>query len=885
MLRLARIALSRPLPVLALLAVATAAAGLGLFRLELRTDGAAIYPRGDPAVERTLVDRQVFQEADQIVLLVTSRRGGPRLDSPAGCRFLVWLQHALARFPGVELAGVRSAVTLIDPLRTLAPLRIQTFFEEWSGGQAPLADVLARMRRLPITGGLFLSADGTAAAFYVPVGERTSRTVLLADLRCLLAARAGAPFLMRLTGPVAAEAELGEEVVRDLARLVPVMVAAVALLLALWLRTAGGVLIPLAQVMATLVWTLGLMGWAGVPVTLVTTVLPVLLMAMAMTDEIYLLERLQDHLAAATAADGAAAASGIAARGATAAGLAAPAVAGSESVGSAARERDGQRRWVRLAAERAFADLVAPLVLISLSTAAGFFSFLGASMAPLRHLGLFTGVGLLLAMLFTFTLAPALMAALPASWLERRRPPRRGFRRLAAGAAATPATSPASGAETSPAPAPAAAGPGLAAASNSPGLAAAGDSPGLAAASNVPRLPPFERLTARRPRAVALAAIGLLAAAAPGLARLRVEDAWIDNFDPRSPLVTAARRFDAEFWGSYRFDVVCAGGAGYFWTPQAAALLEELGRWAARAPQAGGMVSVLPAFEAGARALDLPLPLSALPQRDMRRVGMLVEVLRLRLHLRDLLTLDGDRLRARLLVPNAGYGKARELAAAFAAELPRLAAGRPIEVHASGEVPVALAVVGAIVGNQLRSIGWTAVLIGAMLLAALRRPRWVAAVMAPVAAATLLLFGGLGWAGVPLGVATSMFAALNLGAGVDFAMQYVYAYRRERRPGMGHPEAVAATLRTTGRGLRCNALVLALGIAVLALSSIKPNRSLGLLLALAILVSYAATLALLPELLRNLAAAPSPPRALSTGGGLAAPGLVSPSEAAPEDPP
>jgi predicted RND superfamily exporter protein len=922
MLRLARIALSRPLPVLALLAVATAAAGLGLFRLELRTDGAAIYPRGDPAVERTLVDRQVFQEADQIVLLATSRRGGPRLDSPAGCRFLVWLQHALARFPGVELAGVRSAVTLIDPPRTLAPLRIQTFFEEWSGGQAPLADVLARMRRLPITGGLFLSADGTAAAFYVPVGERTSRTVLLADLRRFLAARAGAPFLMRLTGPVAAEVELGEEVVRDLARLVPVMVAAVALLLALWLRTAGGVLIPLAQVMATLVWTLGLMGWAGVPVTLVTTVLPVLLMAMAMTDEIYLLERLQDHLAAAPAADGAAVASGIAASGAVVAGSAAPAAVGgsaapeaavagsaapaaarSGSVGSAARERDGQRRRVRLAAECAFADLVAPLVLISLSTAAGFFSFLGASMAPLRHLGLFTGIGLLLAMLFTFTLAPALMAALPSSWLERRRPPGRRLRRSPAGAVSTPATSPASGGATSPAPAPAAAVPGMAAAGNSPGvvaasnvpglaaagdspgLAAAGDSPGLAAARNGRGLPPFERLTARRPRAVALAAIGLLAAAAPGLARLRVEDAWIDNFDPRSPLVTAARRFDAEFWGSYRFDVVCAGGAGYSWTPQAAALLEELGRWAARAPQAGGMVSVLPAFEAGARALDLPLPLSALPQRDMRRVGMLVEVLRLRLYLRDLLTLDGDRLRARLLVPNADYGKARELAAAFAAELPRLAAGRPIEVHASGEVPVALAVVGAIVGNQLRSIGWTAVLIGAMLLAALRRPRWAAAVMAPVAAATLLLFGGLGWAGVPLGVATSMFAALNLGAGVDFAVQYVYAYRRERRPRMGHPEAVAATLRTTGRGLRCNALVLALGIAVLALSSIKPNRSLGLLLALAILVSYAATLAMLPELLRNLAAAPVPPPALSTEGGVEAPGLVLPSAAAPEDPP
>jgi uncharacterized protein len=796
MLTLARIALARPRLMLALLAVATALAAKGLFQLELRTDGAAIYPRHDPVVERTLADRRTFHEADQIIVLATSRPGGPLLASPEGFRYLARLHRILARFPGIERGGVRSIVTLIDPPLTLQPLRLFTFFEEWSGGDKDFADGLARMRELPVTSGLFLSRSGTAAAFYVPVGYRTTRTELLAELRRYLGARGGSRYWLRLTGPVAAEADLGEEVVRDLVRLVPIMVAAVALLLGLSLRTAGGVLIPLAQVLATLLWTLGLMGWAGAPVTLVTTVMPVLLMAMAMTDEIYLIERLQDHLAPQAPAE----------------------------------TPTGERARLRRASERAFADLATPLVLISLATAAGFFSFLGASMPPLRHLGLFTGAGLLLGMLFTFTLAPALMVTLPASWMERR------HRRRRAG-------------------------------------------PGAGAGASAGEMYGYERLIARRPRSVAAATLVLLAAAAPGLPRLRVEDAWVDNFDPRSPLVTAARRFDAEFWGSYRFDVVLSAAKGYAWTRPAAAFLEELQRWAERAPHVGGMISVLPAFQAGARTLGLPRPLSALPPRDLRRVGMFVEALRIRLYLKDILPLDGEGLRARLLVRDADYGKARELDRSFAAELPRLlaiasrepasggsigmprqaaaaeAAGAPagpIEIHASGEVPVAVAVVAAVVGNQLRSIGWTAALIAAILLAALRSVRWTAAVMAPVLAATLLLFATLGYAGVPLGIATSMFAALNLGAGVDFAVQYVYAYRRERRAGLPHPEAVAATLRTAGRGLRWNALVLTCGIAVLGLSAIKPNSSLGLLLAMAMLVSYATTLALLPELLRRL---------------------------------
>jgi uncharacterized protein len=773
LLPLARAALARPLLILALLAVGTAVAAKGLFRLELWTDGAAIHPQGDPVVQQTQADRQAFHDPDLILLLATARPGGPRLDTPQGFAFLSRLQAALGRFPGVEPGGVRSIVTFLDPPRVLRPLLIHTFFEEWSRGEAPFDDVLARLRREPMASGLYLSADGTAAAFYLPVGRRVGRGELLADLRRYLTPRRAAPFRLRLTGPVAAEADLGDAVLADLARLVPLMVAAVALLLALTLRTAGGVLVPLAQVVATLVWTLGLMGWAGVPVTLVTTVLPVLLMAMAMTDEIYLLERLRDHLALVPA--GAGAAGGPGAGGAKA----------------AARER------VRRAAELAFVDLATPLVLISLATAAGFFSFLDAGMAPVRHLGLFTGIGLLLGMLFTFTLAPALVVTLPPRWLERRR--------------------------------------------DAAGAAAAGEG----------ELAGFERLTVRRPRAVALVTLGLLALAVPGVLRLRVEDSWIDNFDPRAPLVTAARMFDAEFWGSYRFDVVCSGPAGYFWTPAGAGLLAQVDAWAERAPHVGGVISILPAFVGGARVLELPPPLVALPAAAMRRVGMLVEILRIRLGLRELLALDGGRARVRLLVKDADYGKARRLAAAFAAEQPRLAAGRPVDVHASGEVPEALAVVGAIVANQLRSIAWTALLIAAMLLAALRSARRAAVVLAPVVAATLLLFGGLGAAGVPLGIATSMFAALNLGAGVDFAVQYAFAYRRERRAGLAHAAAVAATLATTGRGLRWNAVVLSLGIAVLGFSAIKPSASLGLLLALAMLVSYACTLALFPLLLRR----------------------------------
>jgi len=755
MLILARTALRRPKLILLLAGLGTAVLIAGLFRLEIRTDGGALYPRGDAMVERTLADRLRFAEPQQVILLATSRRGGPLLASPAGFRWISRVHASLQALPVAQSLGVRSLANLVEPPEG-STLSIRTFFDEIPDDPAAFAALLARLDRFPVARGLFLSPDGRTAPFYFFLAPGAERRQVIRELEAWRARQRDAPYDLRITGPVAAEAVLGDVVLRDLSRLVPLMIAAVALLLTFTLRTPGGVLVPLAQVLATLLWTLGLMGWAGVPVTLVTTILPVLLMAMAMTDEVHLLERIHNRLAAAPA-------------------------------GLAPRER-----LIRVTAD-AFSDLLAPLVLTSLTTAFGFFSFAGSTMKPLRDFGLFAGTGLIFGMLFTFTLVPALIATLPPAWNERRRARRRA------------------------------------------------DS----------AIPSWERFVAARARAFAVAGALLVAAALPGLLRLTVQDSWIDNFDPRSPLVTAERDFNRGFWGSYRLDVVFEGDRRRFWTPEGAALLEDLDRLARRAPHVGGVLGPLLFLEGGARMHGHPLPLSALPPVEVKRAGAAVEVLNLRLDLRQYLTEDASAARTRLFVRNADFTRGRALRDFLTPRLAALAARHGVRAHLSGDVPAGLAVVEAIVGNQLSSIGWTAALIAVTLLIAFRSLRWTAVVMAPILAATLLLFGALGYAGLPLGIATSMFAALTLGAGVDFALHYCYAYRRERRAGRDHDGAVLATVATAGRGVLWNALVLAFGFLVLAFSTIKPNASLGLLLAAAMAVSYGATVVFLPELLRR----------------------------------
>lgn len=759
-LALADMALDSPRTSLLVLTAATAVMAAGFGALELRTDGAAIYPLDNLTVRRSEKDLVTFGEPQRVVLLVTSRPGGPAVESPAGFRYLKSLHTAIEALAVVPAGRVRSLADLLKPPAGPDSPYVHSYLEELDSSPRGFAGLVSELREHPLTDGLFLSPDGRAAAVYVPLVEGGDRLEHLAVLQRFLRAESG-PFELRLTGPATAEARLGQAVLRDLAWLTPFMVAVVVLLLFFSLGTVGGVAAAMLEVLVVLVSTLGAMGWCGVPVTLVTTIVPVVLMAMAVTDEIHLLERFQ------------------------------------ASLGQARRRGAGGRPAVREAMRSSLRELHRPIVLTSLTTALAFLSFLPASMAPLRHFGMFTCLGILLAMVLSFTLIPALAVLMPESWFEPRR-----LRRRAAG----------------------------------------------------PAPPAFlERFVARASGRAALLALGLVLLGLPGLARLTVQDSWVDNFDPRSEVVSAERDFNAGFWGSYAFDVVLeAAEEGFFHRPEGIALVEELSRRARLHPDVGGVVTYLVPFQIIAEAWREGGPISELPQASFRRIAAWVNLIGHRIDLHEYVTGDARSARVRILVNRPDYLKGEALSKYVTRVLRALPRPPGLQHHYSGHLPLAVEVVRAIVANQLRSIVWTFVGVGLLVAVALRSLTRAIVVVLPVSAATALVMSAMGYAGWPLGIATSMFAAMTLGVGVDFALHFSHRYDAERRRGAGHSQALAATFASTGRAMRWNTRILAAGFLILSFSALKPNHSLGLLLAVALLASYGTSLFFLPWPLAKL---------------------------------
>ncbi|MEJ2515661.1 MAG: outer membrane lipoprotein-sorting protein [Gammaproteobacteria bacterium] len=119
--------------------------------------------------------------------------------------------------------------------------------------------------------------------------------------------------------------------------------------------------------------------------------------------------------------------------------------------------------------------------------------------------------------------------------------------------------------------------------------------------------------------------------------------------------------------------------------------------------------------------------------------------------------------------------------------------------------------------------------------------------IAPVSFAILCIYGVMGVVGVYLEPSTSMFAAISLGLGVDYAIHLI---SRIHRVGEGNiqtvRDAILARFPAANRACFFNALALAAGFSVLLLSELATLQRFGGLIAVAAVSGFLGALVLVP---------------------------------------
>jgi predicted RND superfamily exporter protein len=377
-------------PYLCALLVATAWLGSLAARVGVETTNASLDSR-DPS---KLASYQRFREAfgsDEDLLLAVAH---PRLLDAEGLAFVAVLSERISRIDGVQrVFSLANAEELVagelgaEPRPVAAP--------PWDG-----ARVREALDRNPDLVGLFVSADRRTAGILIEIEDRPDdlryRGAIIAALRGIAAEEGRDGVSLHLTGIAVQKHDVSAMIARDTKVLMPLAVLVLGATLAVFFRSALGVLLPLAVTGITVAWTLGAYRLAGLELNAITALLPPVLMVLSLAVSVHLIQGWLDG-------------------------------SGSDRV---ARVREVVR------------ELVFPCFFCSLTTALGFASLATTDTPAVQLFGLFAAFGVLVSFAVGITLVPVGLSFLPPPVSAGEVPQHPLVRRALAWAAETAAAHP-----------------------------------------------------------------------------------------------------------------------------------------------------------------------------------------------------------------------------------------------------------------------------------------------------------------------------------------------------------------------------------------------------------------------------------------------------------
>jgi len=160
--------------------------------------------------------------------------------------------------------------------------------------------------------------------------------------------------------------EISEYITDDLRKLIPIVVVVVILILYFSFRSKRGVILPLLTVILATVWSMGLMGWLGIDLSMISNIMPILLIAIGTAYGIHFISKYNEDV----------------------------------------KYGDSKISGIK----DALSEVGVPILLTGVTTLVGFLSFVGSTLTAVTDFGIFTAFGVGVAMILSVTFLPATLS-------------------------------------------------------------------------------------------------------------------------------------------------------------------------------------------------------------------------------------------------------------------------------------------------------------------------------------------------------------------------------------------------------------------------------------------------------------------------------------------
>lgn len=351
-----------PVPTVLIVVVITVVFGIAAVRgFRVETDLDEYMPKEHPAFVYARHAEEWFNISDGVLVAVYHPEGIYR---PGTIEKIGDLGSALGALEGIDGDTIMSLATADNISASDWGLEVRPFIDSIPSTDGELTRLQEAVRDNPMTRGRIVSEDGTAALIIARPSDEGFTDSIYDDIRKLITAYEG-PEEIYVAGRPIVEGALAELGPADMMRMGPIVLVVIAFVLLLVLRSVRNMIISMLVVGMSVIWTFGLMSMLGIPVYAVSTMIPVMLVAIGVAYSIHVFNSATVYL--------------------------------EEHPGATSRHL----------ADHAIATITRPVVMAAITTVIGFLSLLSSAVLPVRYFGLFTAFGVFSAMILSLALIPS----------------------------------------------------------------------------------------------------------------------------------------------------------------------------------------------------------------------------------------------------------------------------------------------------------------------------------------------------------------------------------------------------------------------------------------------------------------------------------------------
>ena len=328
----------------------------------METDLDKYMPQDHPAFIYSDKAESWFNIQDGIIVAIENKNG---IYNTATLDTLKQLTKRFQKFDEINKDDVTSLYTADNIIGTEDGMDVKRFFKRVPKTEAKLKKLQESVRNNEMIFGRLVSENEQVTVIIAEIADDVFTPEFYDEILEVAKMSENDDIKIYVAGRPIVEGEMALLGPADMKKMVPIVILVIFLVLFVTLRSFKGTMITLGVVFLSTIWAFGLMATVGIPIYAVSTMIPVMLIAIGVADGIHLYSHLHtfvDH---------------------------------NPQAGKLEATKDMIKH------------LWKPVVMTSVTTAVGFISLLTSEVYPVKYFGIFTAFGVMMAMVFSLVFLPA----------------------------------------------------------------------------------------------------------------------------------------------------------------------------------------------------------------------------------------------------------------------------------------------------------------------------------------------------------------------------------------------------------------------------------------------------------------------------------------------